>query len=101
MEISTSRKGQVQVLERHVVQCAEPPVATELESPFPLGPLDALVFSSVPIQNILIHRQSITTPALVDDLIPVGRFKEAPTRLPDYFPHLTGRLDFETVDNAP
>lgn len=101
MAISSRGTSLVQVLKRHVVQCAGSSIATNLESPFPLGPLDALVFSSVPIQNILIYRRPMTPPAPVDDLIPFERFKKALARLLDYYPHLTGRLDFGTVDNAP
>lgn len=101
MATSSSGTNLIQVLERHVVQCADVSIATNLESPFPLGPLDALVFPSVPIQNILVYRRPITPTAVVEDSIPFGRFKKAVAHLLDYYPHLTGRLDFGTVDNAP
>ena len=89
----------VRVTGRHELQCTDTTILTDLEIPFRLGPLDHLVFRSVPIQVVFVYER----PACGYDaeLIPVHRLKQALCRLLDYYPHLMGRLNFDPDTNAP
>ncbi|KAH6620991.1 transferase family-domain-containing protein [Chaetomium sp. MPI-SDFR-AT-0129] len=88
------------VTARYQLQCANPDALAGLESPFQLGPLDQIVFRSVPIQVVFVYK--MPTSGLQDkELIPVDRLRQALCRLLDYYPHLTGRLHFDPGSNAP
>lgn len=64
-----------------------------LETPFLLGPLDQLVASFTPVTAVFLYQQSEGT-----EVIPIARLHTAFSRLLDYYPHLSGRLQINPVD---
>jgi hypothetical protein len=88
--------AQVQAIARHVLQANE---AIALESPFKLGPMDHLVFLFVSIEAVFVYRRPSAD--FHDELIPLERLHQALSRLLDYYPHLSGRLQFHPVDRTP
>lgn len=79
-------------------QCANEASVASLESPFKLGPLDELVFPSVPIQNIFVYRKPASSEI---ELLPIERLRQALPYLLDHYPHLTGRLQFNPETHTP
>jgi hypothetical protein len=66
----------------HVLQAADPAKVTALGETFPLGPLDALVSTAVPIAVCFVYSVQLDSTKL----------RRAAKRLLDYYPQLTGRL---------
>jgi hypothetical protein len=62
-----------------------------------LGPMDELVPPFVPIAVVFVYR----TPSPTSELLPPARLKRAAERVLDYYPQLTGRLQFNASSNAP
>ncbi len=85
----------VAVTSKHTVRSANETSWTALQSPFRLGPLNALILPYVPIAVVLVYEQTADV-----ELIPVERLECALTRLLDYYPHLTGRLQVNPSDGA-
>lgn len=82
---------QVQATARHVLQERGRSPGVSIQP----GPL---VFPFVPTQVIFAYRPTSTGD---DEIIPIKRFKQALSRLLDYYPHLTGRLRFGPDEKTP
>lgn len=83
----------VTVVNSEVVRCANDAPYETLSSPFRLGPLDTLVAPFVPVATVFVYRQPRDSASAREELIiPLPRLRLALTRLLDYYPHLTGRL---------
>ncbi|KAF7585187.1 hypothetical protein BBP40_011804, partial [Aspergillus hancockii] len=94
----------VLVTARQLVQCANKAALAPLESPFHLGPMDHLVFPFVPIQVVLVYKNAHTWPNpnfKNTEPIPTKRLQTALSHLLNYYPHLTGRLQFDPKSKAP
>lgn len=61
-----------------------------VQDPFVLGPFDQLGHFATPVNAVWIYESS---PSI--DLIPLERLRRAISRLLDYYPHLTGRLQID------
>ena len=96
----TTPSDLVSVIGRYQLQCADNEALWKIESPFHLGPLDHMVFRCVPI-NVLFAYEPPTSDLQEGERISVSCLREALCRLLDYYPHLTGRLHFDTETNAP
>ncbi|RSM00148.1 hypothetical protein CEP52_009299 [Fusarium oligoseptatum] len=70
----------------HVVHSQHP---ISLHEPFVLGPFDHLSHFSTPVNAVWFYESSSTT------LVPLERLKKVISRLLDYYPHLTGRLQID------
>lgn len=90
---------QVQITAQYNLQCASKAAVTTVESPFKLGPLDELVFASVPIECVYVYKKSELSHK--DRFISVERLRDALSYLLNYYPHLTGRLQFNSQTRAP
>ena len=90
----------VHTVAQHPLQCANESSVASLESPFKLGPLDELVFPFVPIQNVFVYRKPAAKSSETR-LLPIERLRQALPYLLDHYPHLTGRLQFNTETHAP
>ncbi|ODM21532.1 hypothetical protein SI65_02376 [Aspergillus cristatus] len=90
--------SKVQVTAHHAIHCADPTAVATLESPFRLGPIDALVIPFVPIKNVFVYQKPASTAK--DSFIPIERLRSAVTYLLDYYPHLIGRLGFNLGTGA-
>ncbi|KAJ7498509.1 hypothetical protein FB451DRAFT_1202137 [Mycena latifolia] len=75
--MSTTSADTVSVTARHTVRCADESSCNALDLPFRLGSLDQMVSPHIPISN-------------------VERLQRALTRLLDYYPQLTGRLQINS-----
>lgn len=89
----------IHTVAQYPIQCANEVSVTSLESLFKLGPLDDVVFPFVPIENVFVYRQPVTS--LENSLLPINRLRQALSYLLDYYPHLTGRLQFNPETHAP
>ncbi|RAH86614.1 hypothetical protein BO86DRAFT_432008 [Aspergillus japonicus CBS 114.51] len=98
------RREDVQIIERRPLHCADHTSAASLESDWPLGPMDHLVFPSVPIEVVFVYENPHANSALpsspLDELLPIPKLEQALSRLLDYYPHLTGRLHFHPDSRA-
>lgn len=94
-----SSPAQVQVTARHILRCTNEDAVAALESPFKLGPINHLVFPFVPIEAVFVYRKPTSTSDT--ELICVPQLKRALSRLLDYYPHLTGRLQFDPEERTP
>ena len=99
MPEAISHKDHVQVTVRHPLQCAKKKAVATCESPFKLGPLDEMVFLSLPIECTFVYRKPELS--LKNKLIPIERLRQALSHLLDYYPHLTGRLQTNLDTRAP
>ncbi|KAA8910844.1 hypothetical protein TRICI_004032 [Trichomonascus ciferrii] len=88
--------GQVEVIERHVLTCADEDKIAALESPYKFGALEDLVFPFVPVENVFVYPQSAD-----QELVSVDRLKQALSSVLNYYPHLTGRLQFDEQTKSP
>ncbi|KJE91136.1 hypothetical protein CAOG_02316 [Capsaspora owczarzaki ATCC 30864] len=91
----------VHIVSKAVVTCSNPAVSLPAlgESPvFKLGPLDQLALPFIPVAVVLVYRP--TSPAAAPGLLEVDRLQFALSRLLDYYPHLTGRLQMNKADNT-
>ncbi|OJK03618.1 hypothetical protein ASPACDRAFT_22320 [Aspergillus aculeatus ATCC 16872] len=99
------RREDVQISERRPLHCADRTSAASLEPYWPLGPMDHLVFPSVPIEVVFVYENPHASSALpsssLDELLSTLRLEQALSRLLDYYPHLTGRLHFYPDSRAP
>lgn len=97
MSVNSTGSEQVTATARHVLQCTNGEAVASLESPFKLGPMDHLVFPFVPIEAVFVYKQPKPTSNQNSngELIAVGRLKQTLSRLLEYYPHLTGRLQFD------
>ncbi|KAE8382678.1 transferase [Aspergillus bertholletiae] len=88
---------------RHSVQCTNETAILPLESPFNLGPADHLVFPFVPIAVVFIYRNTLSGDAgrKVTEIIPAERLRRALAIVLNYYPHLTGRLQFNANSKVP
>lgn len=84
---------------QHSLQCANEASVASLKSPFKLGPLDELVFPFIPIENVFVYHKPTTTTEI--EFLPIERLRQALPYLLDYYPHLTGRLQFNSETHAP
>lgn len=96
---AASHQNHVQVTARHPLQCANKEAVTTCESPFKLGPLDELVFISLPVECIFVYGKPESSPN--NELIPIERLRQALSYLLDYYPHLTGRLQTNLDTKGP
>lgn len=96
---TTASSDQVQITGQHPLQCASKAAVAAVESPFKLGPLDELVFASVPIECVYVYEKPELSPK--DRFISVERLRDALSYLLNYYPHLTGRLEFNSQTRAP
>ncbi|KAB8225148.1 transferase [Aspergillus novoparasiticus] len=95
---------EVYVTARHVVHCSNKAVILPLESPFNLGPGDHLVLPFVPIQVVFIYKNSPTRGDVEfknTEIIPAERLHHALSIVLDWYPHLTGRIQFNPSSKAP
>lgn len=99
MPEAVSYQDHVQVIDRHALHCAKKEAVATCESPFKLGPLDEMVFISLPIECIFVYRKPELSPQ--NELIPIERLRQALSYLLDYYPHLTGRLQTNLDTQAP
>ncbi|RMJ09822.1 hypothetical protein CDV36_010528 [Fusarium kuroshium] len=76
----------------HTVVNATPERLESLDVPYWLGPLDHLVYPSVPINVIWIYQPS---PKFSSELVPISRLQNVLSILLDYYSTLTGRLSIE------
>ena len=88
------KSDEVHITARHTIQCAHEASLSPLGSHFRLGPLDNLVWPFVPIEGVYVYRKPATTPA--SEFLPAGSLRRAASHLLDYYPHLTGRLEWTT-----
>lgn len=95
---AVSYQDHVQITNRHVLHCAKEAVAT-CESSFKLGPLDEMVFISLPIECTFVYRKPELSPQ--NELIPIERLRQALSYLLNYYPHLTGRFQTNLDTRAP
>ena len=94
-----SYQDHVQVTDRHALHCAKKEAVATCESPFKLGPLDEMVFISLPIECIFVYRKPKLSPQ--NKLIPIELLRQSLSHLLDYYPHLTGRLQTNLDTRAP
>jgi hypothetical protein len=87
---------QVEVVERHVLKCADGDRVAELETPYKLGVLEDLIFPFVPVENVFVYRQTGD-----QELVSVDRLEQAVSCVLDHYPHLTGRLQFDKRTKSP
>ncbi|KAJ7272790.1 transferase [Mycena rebaudengoi] len=85
---SSSSSSLVTVTSQHTLPCSKDSSYKALNTPFHLGPLDALVGAHIPVAVVFVYGQ----PPDAQPIIPVERLQRALTLLLDYYPHLTGRL---------
>ncbi|RSL50398.1 hypothetical protein CEP54_011964 [Fusarium duplospermum] len=85
-------KGTITVRATHKVVNSTLETLESLDVPYWLGPLDHLVYPSVPINVIWIYQPS---PEFSSELVPISRLRNALSILLDYYPTLTGRLSIE------
>ncbi|KAJ7662015.1 transferase [Mycena polygramma] len=88
----------VTVTSQHLVRGANETSWAALDNPFRLGPFDHLVPPFIPITAVFIYKKTLASP---DELIPVNRLQRALSLLLEYYPHLTGRLQFNPSDGTP
>lgn len=86
---------QVNIISRQTLQRAHPTSTPPTPS---LGPLDFYAQRFIPIQVVYVYEQPNHR---FVDLVPTARLRHALSLLLDYYPHLTGRLQTRTSDNAP
>lgn len=72
---------------------------TKLEPVFNLGPMDYIVSSTLPIEAVFIYRKPSSLSS--DQFIDPDRLKDATSHLLDYYPHLTGRLQLNSMTHTP
>lgn len=99
MMSTSSILDQVEITARYPVWCADNNTIAAVESPFKLGPLDALVFASVPIECVFVYEKPADSPN--DGVIPIERLRQGLSCLLNYYPHLTGRIQFSPQTRAP
>lgn len=85
-------KPSITVKATHTVVNANAERLESLNVPYWLGPLDHLVYPSVPINVIWIYQPSTE---FSSELVPISRLRNALSILLDYYPTLTGRLSIE------
>ncbi|KAJ5783209.1 hypothetical protein N7457_004983 [Penicillium paradoxum] len=94
----------VHIIERHPLRCADHTLAASIGPKWRLGPMDHLVFPSVPIEVVFVYESphaNLASPLLSPcELLPVPKLQRALSRLLDYYPHLTGRLQFDPDSRA-
>lgn len=95
--------NQVRVTGRYALQCAHETSLRPLGSHFHLGPFDHLVWPYLPVECVFVYRKpadehvsSITS----SEFFPSELLRQAASHLLDYYPHLTGRLQWNTDINA-
>ncbi|KAK4693394.1 hypothetical protein P7C70_g8933, partial [Phenoliferia sp. Uapishka_3] len=91
IKIDTNTNTNLTVLSQHTVLPTLPTSSFSLPSPFLLGPLDAVPIF-IPISVIFIF----SPPTAVS----FSRLHQALAHLLDYYPHLTGRLSTNPLDNS-
>lgn len=94
----------VEVFARRTVQRAHQASIAALDSPVMLGPIDQLVPPFVPSTVVCVYKHpgsSSMADANGSQLIAVDRLARAMALLLDYYPHLTGRLQFNPSDGTP
>lgn len=96
---ATVPQASIHTVAQYRLQCANEASVISLESPFKLGPLDELVLPFVPIENVFVYRKPAT--GSENQLLPIKRLRQALSYLLDYYPHLTGRLQFNPETHAP
>ncbi|KAJ4252918.1 hypothetical protein NW762_010824 [Fusarium torreyae] len=82
------------ILTRHTVQSADLTVSNSVASstfPFLLGPLDHLGSPVIPVSAVWVYETSSGCPKPVS----IETLSQALSRLLDYYPQLTGRLDID------
>ncbi|KAK9365492.1 transferase family-domain-containing protein [Lipomyces kononenkoae] len=102
--VTTASPELVQVTARHPLRCTNESAVAVLESPFRLGPMDELVFPFVSIEVVFVYRSpasTLSSDSIHGELLPVERLQQAVSRLLDYYPHLTGRLQFNPDERVP
>ncbi|KAF7350383.1 Anthranilate N-benzoyltransferase protein 3-like protein [Mycena venus] len=90
----------VTVTSQHTVRGANETSWTTLDDPFRLGPFDHLVPPFIPITAVFVYEKP-PAPTPDAELIPIDRFQRALSLLLEYYPHLTGRLQFNSSDGTP
>lgn len=94
----------VEVVARRTVQRAHQASIAALDSPVMLGPIDQLVPPFVPSTVVCVYKRPLSS-SMADangsKLIAVDRLARAMGLLLDYYPHLTGRLQFNPSDGTP
>jgi len=99
---SSTTSSPVRVLSREPVQCMDASSLRLLSSPVRLGPLDQTVLPFVPIAVVFVYRRAVTEAQNdCEEPLPFERLRRALARLLDYYPHLTGRMAFNSEDKAP
>ncbi|KAI8998235.1 transferase [Gaertneriomyces semiglobifer] len=88
----------VVITARRTVLAADPTSWKALPSPFVLGPLDSLTVPIVPIAVLFVYKQQLASADA--QLIVRDQLYRALSRLLDYYPHLTGRLQFNSSDGS-
>ncbi|KAJ5332816.1 hypothetical protein MYU51_009017 [Penicillium brevicompactum] len=98
-----SRPEDVQIIERLPIHCADRTLEAGLGPNWPLGPFDHLVFPSVPIEVVLVYENphaNLASPSSPHEILQLPKLQQALSRLLDYYPHLTGRLQFNPDSRA-
>jgi hypothetical protein len=88
----------IEILTSELISCAQPLSTASLEDPMSLGPMDFSTPIVVPIDIAFLYRNNETSPH--GEFMPFNRFKRAMSRVLDYYPHLTGRLQLRQADKA-
>ncbi|EQB51929.1 transferase [Colletotrichum gloeosporioides Cg-14] len=80
------------------VELYNPEAEATLGSQLLLGPIDHMVFPTVPINVIFVYERPESNS--IEDFMSVQALRLSLTRLLKYYPHLTGRFLFNTVSHT-
>jgi hypothetical protein len=90
--------NRVRVTTRHTINCLNEATIAALKTPVKLGPMDHTVPALLAIEIIFVYQKPASVPQQV--FLPVDRLKDAATHLLDHYPHLTGRLQENSVNGV-